>query len=143
MKVIRISDALHQQLKKDAKNDGRTLQWLVEDRLSGRTRATGLTLSDRNNHWETTPPAKNSEPSNLGVDDLTRPRHGIPPENTSEATPRVDDLFKQPAAITPPSRQLEENCCQNEHKPCKHWVWDSNSGEGYVNVLSGRTREVE
>jgi hypothetical protein len=36
---------------------------------------------------------------------------------------------------------LEEACCMGS-TPCKHWHWDSSSGEGYVNILSGRVREV-
>lgn len=37
----------------------------------------------------------------------------------------------------------EKPCCKNEFKPCAHWNWDANSGEGYVNSLSGRTRDAE
>lgn len=35
MKVIRISDTVHAQLKKEAASEGRTLQWLVEYKLTG------------------------------------------------------------------------------------------------------------
>ena len=34
-------------------------------------------------------------------------------------------------------------CCANELQPCKHWVWDTQTGEGYRNVLSGRFLEVD
>ena len=37
----------------------------------------------------------------------------------------------------------EQDCCQNDVRPCKHWVWDTSSGEGYKNTLSGRFREAE
>lgn len=37
----------------------------------------------------------------------------------------------------------EKDCCQNDTKPCKHWVWDVATGEGYVNTLSGRSRDAE
>lgn len=33
MKRIYISDVVHEELKKEAQNQGRTLQWLVEERL--------------------------------------------------------------------------------------------------------------
>jgi hypothetical protein len=35
MKVIRISDSVHAQLKKEAKREGRTLGWWVEYKLTG------------------------------------------------------------------------------------------------------------
>ena len=35
MKIIRIDDMLHKQLKVEANREGRTLQWLVEYKLSG------------------------------------------------------------------------------------------------------------
>lgn len=69
--------------------------------------------------------------------------------------PKVDvtDLIKSGATPTPApkydpvvaERQLsgELSCCQNETRPCKHWVWDVQTGEGYVNTLSGRQVEVE
>lgn len=39
------------------------------------------------------------------------------------------------------SAELE--CCQHPTRPCKHWVWDTDSGEGYKNTLSGRFREAD
>lgn len=36
---------------------------------------------------------------------------------------------------------LEKSCCRGS-SPCKHWVWDSSSGEKYINSLSGREREA-
>ena len=32
-------------------------------------------------------------------------------------------------------------CCAGA-RPCKHWVWDTATGEGYRNSLSGRLREA-
>lgn len=32
-------------------------------------------------------------------------------------------------------------CCSND-TPCKHWIWDQASGEGYINSLSGRKKVV-
>lgn len=40
---------------------------------------------------------------------------------------------------TPTSKRLP--CC-NMARPCKHWSWDSTSGEGYINSLTGETREA-
>lgn len=37
----------------------------------------------------------------------------------------------------------ERSCCEHPYKMCQHWVWDSASGEGYRNTLSGRYREAE
>lgn len=41
------------------------------------------------------------------------------------------------------NEHLELSCCQNEFRPCNHWVWDVQTGEGYRNSLSGRYREAE
>lgn len=38
---------------------------------------------------------------------------------------------------------LERECCLHPTRPCKHWVWDTDSGDGYKNSLSGRYREAE
>lgn len=40
-----------------------------------------------------------------------------------------------------PSRAGELPCCAGV-RPCKHWVWDSATGEGYKNTLSGRFKEA-
>lgn len=68
------------------------------------------------------------------------------PEKKSGATPLsniqtspTDGVFAVPSA----SESVEQMCCLNEIQPCKHWKWDINSGEGYVNTLSGRIMEVE
>lgn len=59
----------------------------------------------------------------------------------------VDDLITskwQPEKIaSEPTAGVEKPCCLNEITPCKHWVWDINTGEGYSNSLSGRFREAE
>lgn len=33
--------------------------------------------------------------------------------------------------------ELEKPCCSRQN-PCKHWIWDIQTGEGYKNTLSGR-----
>ena len=81
---------------------------------------------------------------------------------------KVDDLVRSPAETTPWSKNAEVpkfedpvipvqsaekiasdasvgelECCKHPTRPCKHWVWDTVSGEGYRNTLSGRYREAE
>ena len=57
--------------------------------------------------------------------------------NASVPTPKYDPVVAE--------RQLsgEQPCCSNDVRPCKHWVWDVATGEGYVNTLSGRQRDAE
>lgn len=176
MKRIYISDVVHEQLKREAKAEGRTLQWVVEARLTGVPA-------------ETTPSPKNTDLSNLPdsmQNSLTCPQCGMttynmtdierkycanchqfhsdmktspvegsiemveryekPEIKKSEATPlpttSVSDLIAQPFVPAHVSTG-ELACCVNEMKPCKHWVWDVTTGEGYKNSLSGRLMEVE
>lgn len=127
MKVIRISDIVHEQLKREAKAEGRTLQWVVENKLTA----------------ETPPSPKNTGLETLQVGTIPKPEEAeYHPE-----TPRTDDLVQKnnsEANASGVSRDdvLEQPCCGNEVRPCKHWVWDTN-GEGYRNSLSGRFIEVE
>lgn len=37
MKILRVSDVIHKQLKREAESEGRTLQWIVETKLTGTT----------------------------------------------------------------------------------------------------------
>lgn len=63
-------------------------------------------------------------------------------KNKSGATPEsTSDLFTVPIAEV--QAAIELPCCLNETQPCKHWVWDVNTGDGYKNSLSGRFMEVE
>lgn len=48
-----------------------------------------------------------------------------------------------PDAMDILASNLEQPCCQHPTRPCKHWVWDSEMGDGYKNVLSGRYREAD
>jgi hypothetical protein len=69
-----------------------------------------------------------------------------PEKNIVEATPNIDDLLAEPSKkqlIAERQNAGELNCCLNETRPCKHWVWDTATGEGYRNSLSGRFREAE
>lgn len=96
---------------------------------------------------ETTPSPKNTNegiPADvIGTAEAKKyPNYNPPEKIISGATPdRVDDLFTK--SNLPDNMQLEQPCCANEFKPCKHWVWDVSTGEGYRNSLSGRFMEVE
>lgn len=48
-----------------------------------------------------------------------------------------DDVF----VPRPPDPETGYPCCQ-QNKPCKHWQWDTSTGEGYVNTLTGKVKEV-
>ena len=41
-----------------------------------------------------------------------------------------------------PPRKAEKLPCCLGNKPCKHWVWDMNTGNGYVNTITGEVKEV-
>lgn len=112
MKVIRMSDAIHEQLKREAKAEGRTLQWVVENKLTANT-----------------PLPKNTE----------APK---PAERIALAAPKIDNLFKLPDANDILLANREQECCLNELAPCRHWTWDTQTGDGYKNSLSGRVMEV-
>jgi len=80
------------------------------------------------------------------------PAEIAPPKKISEpearvVAPRVDDLIKQAPEYDAKvaERQLsgELPCCANDTAPCRHWVWDVGTGEGYRNTLSGRYKEAE
>ena len=121
MKRIYISDAVHEHLKQQAKRDGRTLQWVVESRLIGGTPT------------ETPPSPKITEAKTF---------------ERYEAAKVTADLFKEPlrkitSELTVSPDSLEQDCCEHPSRPCKHWVWDNVSGDGYKNILSGRFREAD
>ncbi len=127
MKRIYISDGVHQVLKKEAAAEGRTLQWVVENRLTS----------------VNTPSPKNTKvvnPAKVITIDESTPYSTS--EKKSEADASVADLIKEPAQ-TAVVEDMEQMCCKNDNQPCKHWIWDTSTGEGYVNILSGRMMEVE
>lgn len=73
MKVIRISDVIHEHLKQEAKREGRTLQWVVEERLA-QPKSSMNTINMRGNDsvvWETGTPPVVSE--GKGSTELTIP----------------------------------------------------------------------
>lgn len=52
-------------------------------------------------------------------------------------------LSQIPQTFVPkaPNPETGYPCCEGK-SPCKHWQWDSVSGEGYINILTGKRREV-
>jgi hypothetical protein len=71
-----------------------------------------------------------------------------------EASPLIDEVAEwcvdhdcNPEQCKPAhaAEALEKPCCSKKN-PCQHWQWsdpENTSEAGWVNVLSGRTREVE
>lgn len=55
----------------------------------------------------------------------------------------VSGLFNMPDPDDIRQSNAELECCKHPSYPCKHWVWDIDSGEGYKNILSGRYREAD
>lgn len=75
-------------------------------------------------HFQNTPSPKNT--NGLKLEEIIKP----------EPKDIYEDDFKA-VVIT------ELECCQHPTRPCKHWVWDTDSGDGYKNSLSGRYKEAE
>lgn len=44
--------------------------------------------------------------------------------------------------VVPDLLPMKMACCLMP-KPCKHWVWDENRGEGYINTITGELREAQ
>lgn len=134
MKRLYISDVIHEQLKRQAKTDGRTLQWVVEERLTGELLPSHKNYEGENlrgKHYESITITEAIE--RPPVNDLVRA------ELTGKIKAAVGDKIDNRSQNT----IGELGCCLNDHRPCKHWVWDAESGEGYRNTLSGRFKEAE
>ena len=48
-----------------------------------------------------------------------------------------DDMAESVGAI----KARREPCC-NMTRPCKHWIWDVQLGDGYINTLTGEKKEA-
>lgn len=129
---VRINEDNYMKLQQEADRDRRSvtaqLNVILDDRYARNT--TG------------TPPIITPAPKKTETADLFNDGKQVPVE-------RKDGLIgkKLPDIPAPvPEDNLADGefaCCQNEYKPCKHWVWDTVSGAGYLNSLSGRFREVD
>lgn len=138
MANIRVADDIYRRLKDDASRNFRTIGGQIDYLIS---------LADEEHE------RRYLENANNPAEPLDKEQYAKDQGETweqsmerlesevkkSEATPQpvTDDLFVKAL----PS--LENGCCMNEVKPCSHWKWDSETGEGYVNVLSGRKMEIE
>jgi len=67
------------------------------------------------------------------VDDLFAPVKPLPEPVIPNPLPDAKDILQA---------NMEQVCCKNELKPCQHWVWDIQTGEGHINSLSGRLMEA-
>lgn len=64
--------------------------------------------------------------------------HHTPPKKNSEA--KASNISGRKTAGAQVAGQLP--CCKSRTTMCKHWVWDSSTGEGYINKLDGELLEV-
>lgn len=129
MKILRISDELHEKIKVLAEKDRRTLNAMAEILLE-----TGMGVPYKGDS-----PVKSTGISGSQYDSYEKKSAGASPVD-------VSDLIKAPEydpAVAERQSSGEQTCCQHPTRPCKHWVWDKDSGEGYKNVLSGRVREAD
>ena len=60
-----------------------------------------------------------------------------PVETSSEETSSEEHWVE----ANPPRKAEKLPCCLG-NKLCKHWVWYMNTGDGYVNTLTGEVKEV-
>lgn len=82
---------------------------------------------------ENSPPNKNWKPSILEDKEISKTLAGD----------LIAEDHKKIIALATPNDSAEQECCQHPTRPCKHWQWDTNTGEGYKNILSGRFREAD
>lgn len=130
MKVLRVSDIIHKQLKQEAKDEGRTLQWWVEHKLTVPTASTkdSILYATSTDKWDTVPP--------VHVEMKESPDAFIQPLTAADKYPPTKiDAFDNKVA------SLEKACCFGI-KPCVHWVWQDDGSERYINSLSGRSKEL-
>lgn len=136
--MIRLDNEVYTELKKRADIQGRSYANLANYYL--RKEFGWLPGQVNGTPTENTPTPKNITTRNLGpLDEFPYMKLGGTPPSTD-----VEELLKSHVDIkhVPDITSLEYSCCLNETKPCKHWQWDSASGEGYKNILSGRFREA-
>lgn len=134
MPTIRLSDDIYDRLKRFADREMRSVTNATEYLLALQLGAANDKVDDLiKGVSENTPPPKNLKPMNPA--DMV-------------FVPDVDKYFEKNNSGATPSKlvdneHLEQPCCQHPTRPCKHWQWDTNTGEGYKNILSGRFREAD
>ncbi len=62
---------------------------------------------------------------------------------TAHLPENIRGAFVKANTITPPPKPVEEMPCCKEAAPCRHWVWNINEGDGYINTISGRKKVTE
>ena len=76
---------------------------------------------------------------NSRIDEINRNKTTLTsPEKLSDEQDEKDEGWIE---SNPPRKAEKLPCCLG-NKPCKHWVWDMNTGNGYVNTITGEVKEV-
>lgn len=138
MKILRVSDEVHTKVKALAEKDRRTINAMAEILLE-----TGMGkpfTGDSPNEEEVGVPVENTpSPEKINVSDLLK-TPTFEETKTAVHEYKVEKKSEPTAQLDPGNGELD--CCQHPTRPCKHWVWDINTGEGYINSLSGRKKEA-
>lgn len=128
---VRVNEDNYESLKREAQADGRTptnmLNRILDAHYSRDTEGVPVKTGGVPKIEEVKTFVAQGQAAQKAVDDLLG--NTTPEKNISEAN------------ASGVSSELP--CCLNETQPCKHWVWDVNTGDGYKNILSGRFLEVE
>lgn len=66
-----------------------------------------------------------------------------PPNVVAKLPKEIQGAFVSADSIKRDPKPKEEQPCCQDPTPCRHWVWDINSGDGYVNSISGRKKVTE
>lgn len=66
-----------------------------------------------------------------------------PSSLTANLPDNIRGAFVKADTIAPPPKPTEELPCCKEAAPCRHWVWNINEGDGYINTISGRKKITE
>ena len=134
-KQIKVSDALYDRVQGAAEAHYRTIggeiDWMmgfIGGRNGAKAEADGYGVWTPDNH-----PA-NKQPKNT-------PHEKKLEGKTLDLARQIADanIEREIQQEEPNIRPIELPCCKGA-SPCKHWQWDSSTGEGYRNSLSGRFR---
>ena len=130
MKTIKVSDETHEMLT-SMKQGGESYEELLMRLYKGggekiETTGAGFSEFDRNQ-------IKYIESLVMDVKNIVS-EHTPPEKNASEATPQ-----RKKAGVAQYDGKLP--CCRGS-SPCRHWVWDIDSGDGYVHTITGEKREA-
>lgn len=127
-KQVRVSDDVYELVEQYGKENRRSVNnafdFLTVKIVESLKKLDSQKLEKSSAHFE----IKDGEVNQLNS---TEPAYTEGPLN-SEATPQK---------VT--TSELGELPCCAGKRPCKHWAWDSSTGEGFINSLSGRMRSVE